>query len=105
MPMRPPTFRPAGWAAAKRRSELDRRKLNPSYEWYGTSQWKGMSAHQLVRHPICNRCKREPATVANHVVPHRGDWKLFWHGELESVCKRCHDSIIQSEERRSRGAG
>lgn len=40
------------------------------------------------------------ATVANHVVPHRGNMALFRDPRnLESVCKRCHDSVIQSEER------
>lgn len=40
------------------------------------------------------------ATVANHKIPHKGDEQLFWYGELESVCKPCHDGHIQSSERR-----
>lgn len=31
------------------------------------------------------------ATIADHVTPHRGDYDLFWHGELQSLCKPCHD--------------
>lgn len=33
-----------------------------------------------------------PAEIADHVIPHKGDWNLFRLGELRSLCKRCHDS-------------
>ncbi|MEN9807216.1 MAG: hypothetical protein RL756_1736 [Pseudomonadota bacterium] len=39
------------------------------------------------------------ATVADHVVPHKGDAVKFWHGELQSLCKHCHDSRKQRIER------
>lgn len=32
------------------------------------------------------------ATVADHIVPHRGDPDLFWNGDLQSLCKDHHDS-------------
>ena len=31
------------------------------------------------------------ATVADHVVPHNGDWNSFWTGALQSLCKPHHD--------------
>ena len=72
--------------------------------WYKTARWQKRRAAQIEAHPLCYRCQNEgrvePATVANHKAPHKGDEHLFWHGELESVCKRHHDSDIQSEERR-----
>lgn len=34
----------------------------------------------------------------DHVVPHRGDYDLFWHGELQTLCTRCHNSAKQKEE-------
>lgn len=37
-------------------------------------------------------------TDAHHRVPHRGDPVLFWEGELESLCKPCHDSIGTTED-------
>lgn len=40
-----------------------------------------------------------PATVADHVTPHRQDQTLFWQGELQSLCKYHHDSAKQSEEK------
>jgi len=40
-------------------------------------------------------------TVVNHRRPHRGDWALFIDPRNhESVCKPCHDSAIQREEKR-----
>lgn len=41
-----------------------------------------------------------PATVADHVVPHRGDQEAFWSGALQSLCAEHHDSIKQRDERR-----
>ena len=40
-----------------------------------------------------------PATVADHVEPHKGDELKFYQGKLQSLCKRCHDSAKQSQER------
>lgn len=39
------------------------------------------------------------ATVADHVAPHRGDAAAFWRGELQSLCKACHDGRKQQAER------
>lgn len=51
---------------------------------------------QLTAHPLCKMCQAEgkatAATIADHVTPHRGDEALFWNGELQSLCKRHHDS-------------
>ncbi|MEQ1955997.1 hypothetical protein [Mesorhizobium sp. CN2-181] len=41
------------------------------------------------------------AAVANHKVKHRGDPTLFFDLEnVETVCKRDHDTLIQREEMR-----
>jgi 5-methylcytosine-specific restriction protein A len=40
------------------------------------------------------------ATVADHIVPHRFDYHAFWNGALQSLCKPCHDTIKQKDERR-----
>lgn len=49
------------------------------------------------------------ATVADHVVPHRGDIELFFEGRLQSLCKPCHDAHKQAQEHSAggilRGAG
>jgi 5-methylcytosine-specific restriction endonuclease McrA len=72
---------------------------------YKSARWRALRQQQLSRQPLCGRCliegKTTAATVANHRIPHKGDPALFWDSEnLESTCKRHHDSHIQSEERR-----
>lgn len=46
-------------------------------------------------------CKAEGrlvvATVADHIIPHRGDKGLFM-GELQSLCVSCHSGAKQREE-------
>src|SRR5262249_38106385 len=32
-----------------------------------------------------------PATVADHIASHGGDWNAFRLGALQSLCKPCHD--------------
>lgn len=39
-----------------------------------------------------------PAQVADHVMPHRGDYHLFWFGQLQSLCVNCHNSTKQQLE-------
>jgi 5-methylcytosine-specific restriction protein A len=34
----------------------------------------------------------EPATVVDHVEPHRGNWTKFCTGKLQSLCDPCHKS-------------
>jgi hypothetical protein len=31
-----------------------------------------------------------PATICDHVEPHKGDVIKFWTGELQSLCLDCH---------------
>lgn len=41
-----------------------------------------------------------PADTVDHIRPHRGDPVLFWdYGNLQSVCKACHDGILQKLEK------
>lgn len=52
--------------------------------------------------PLCRFCEQKgfltPATIADHVEPHRGDRQKFWYGELQSLCATCHSSIKQMME-------
>lgn len=86
----------------RRQGDAKRRKEKPWRKLYATKQWRMRRAQQLARVPWCEPCKAQgmsrPATVANHKVPHRGDRFAFFHGELESACKPCHDSAIQRAE-------
>ncbi|AYO86099.1 HNH endonuclease [Methylobacterium brachiatum] len=65
-----------------------------------------LRAEQLARQPLCQRClghgRTTAASVAHHVVPHRGDPVLFWTGALASSCTDCHDIDEQRIERGGR---
>lgn len=77
-------------------------------KWYKTSRWQKLRWSILERDMFtCKRCGRiEGETsllVADHFTPHRGDEQLFWdEGNLQCLCKTCHDSAKQSEERAGR---
>ena len=64
--------------------------------WYNRAGWQHRRAHQLRLRPLCEQCEREgrltPATVADHVTPHKGDYMQFRLGRLQSLCARCHSS-------------
>lgn len=89
---------------------------------YSLAAWRGPNGRRLrhlAEHPLCERCLRrgivndgtkrrdgsfEPNRkrhylVANHVVPHKGDERLFFEGELETLCPDDHDIVAQQEER------
>ncbi len=71
---------------------------------YKTRAWQVLRQAQLSRKPICERCFARGAVTAadvvNHKTPHRGDLELFYDdANLESVCKPCHDSDIQAQEK------
>ena len=61
--------------------ELDRQRPSAARRGYGP-RWRRARAAYLARHPLCVPCQAAgrlvPATVVDHVVPHRGDQRLFW---------------------------
>lgn len=96
MPQRPPTFRP-------HRPQPPRPDHRPSAHkrGYGRAWWAARLAY-LRAHPLCVRCQRQgrltPATVVDHVTPHKGDMGAFWQREWQGLCKRCHDAKTALED-------
>lgn len=71
---------------------------------YSTPQWRSMRRAQLYREPLCAYCLKTgrvcAASVADHVVPHKGNERLFFDASnLQSLCKTHHDSAKQREEK------
>ncbi len=67
-------------------------------------KWQRARKQYLKAHPLCVRCKADGkmvrATVVDHIVPHRGDEKLFWdESNWQALCKRCHDTKTMTEDR------
>ena len=60
------------------------------------AEWRRARKAFLQKHPLCAECgkagKLTPATVVDHIIPHRGDKRLFWdENNWQPLCKSCHD--------------
>lgn len=69
-------------------------------------RWAVARLSFLADHPLCVRCAAggavEPATVVDHVTPHRGDPALFWdRANWQALCESCHNRKTASEDRRT----
>lgn len=86
-------------------------KVNPSGHvarpWrhlYDRARWRkpvtGLHDTALRKHPICQHCNRNSSTVADHIVPHKGNERLFFDfTNLQGLCKSCHDQKTSGVER------
>lgn len=77
---------------------------SPWHHLYNTKRWYRLRYHQLQKQPLCEfHLKRNQvisASVVDHIKPHKGDETLFHNPEnLQSLCKRCHDSVKQRMEK------
>ena len=60
------------------------------------AEWRRARKAFLQKHPLCAECRQNgrltPATVVDHIIPHRGDRTLFWdENNWQPLCKGCHD--------------
>ena len=74
----------------------ERTRLSSSVRGYG-KRWQAMSAARLNKHPFCADPFKihspfpGPATLTDHIVPHKGDMALFWNPKnWQSLCSSCH---------------
>lgn len=80
----------------------DKRKTSErGYGW----KWQQARAAFLSRPEsvLCRMCEAQgrvtEATVVDHIVPHKGDSKLFWdRSNWQPLCKPCHDSAKKAME-------
>ncbi len=68
-----------------------------------THRWQKVSKAFLKAHPLCVRCQAEgryiKAEVVDHIIPHKGDKKLFWDRDnWQPLCKRHHDIKTMTED-------
>lgn len=62
---------------------------------YADPRWVAASKAYLRNNPLCVDCLElgaiEPATDVDHVIPHKGDRKLFWdRTNWQALCHVCH---------------
>ena len=68
-------------------------------------RWQAARKQFLANRPLCVECQREgkltPATIVDHIKPHRGDPALFWDEKnWQPLCKKCHDRKTRLENQR-----
>lgn len=84
--------------ARARKARHDRKRLSARERGY-TSEWQKARAAFLAVHPYCAMCAA-PATTVDHIVPHKGDDRLFWDkANWQSLCVPCHSRRKQRLER------
>jgi len=100
MPTRPPSFRPSGYVSKAQREVSRGTRTARGY----SNRWGRAAKLFLIEHPMCAcaQCQARglplPATVVDHIVPHRGDPSLFWDASnWQPMAKRCHDRKTMSE--------
>lgn len=98
----------------KHRPKDHKRRSAEAAEWhrlYKLPIWTDvLRPQQLAREPFCRECTRKarltgdqhllrvPATDVDHIVPHRGNKKLFTApGNLQSLCHPCHSRKTRAE--------
>lgn len=87
----------------RRKAEADQRRPTANARGYG-SRWSKARAGHLLSHPTCvmvingEKCGK-PASVCDHIKPHRGNQSLFWDkANWQSLCTHHHSSTKQSIE-------
>ena len=76
-------------------------------KWYKTARWQKLRMQVLVRDLFtcqmkdCGKIEHNTSQlVADHKIQHHGDEALFWdERNIQCLCKTCHDSLKQKEER------
>ena len=67
------------------------------------SRWRTARKRFLNSNPLCVYCLKDnkivKAAVVDHIIPHRGDIKLFWdESNWQGLCKRCHDRKTRTQD-------
>ena len=65
-------------------------------------QWTKTRARFLKERPLCVSCKAEgkicAATEVDHIIPHKGNEKLFWDADnWQPLCISCHSKKTMQE--------
>ena len=69
--------------------------MNKKPRLYDSNRWKLASKNYLYDHPLCINCMAHgritTPTETDHIIPHKGDEKLFWDTDnWQPLCSKCH---------------
>ena len=62
-----------------------------------SSRWRRYRILFIREHPLCRECQAEgkltPTFAIDHIIPHRGDYELFWDEDNhQPLCEHHHNS-------------
>ncbi len=82
--------------------ETDAARPSARERGYDT-RWDKARRTYLAKHPVCAGCVKigvsTPATVVDHIDPHRGDQKKFWDkANWQPLCASCHGRKTATED-------
>lgn len=90
----------------RREHERQLERLNPHQRGYNR-EWRKISKQFLDAHPLCagfdsvceERGRITPATDVDHIVPHRGNLRIFWdQSNWQALCHTCHSRKTARED-------
>lgn len=82
------------------------RQSYPYHFLYQLPEWKRRSKEFIVRNPECMCGCGRRSEVVDHIIPHNGDYELFWdEGNWQALSKPCHSrkTMREMNTRRDRG--
>jgi len=86
------------------RRVADAGRGNASERGY-TARWHKARTVYLNENPLCVHCLKEqpprytPASVVDHIIPHRGDYNLMWdEGNWQPLCAYHHNVKTATED-------
>ena len=81
----------------RRLAQLQSHDKSPSARGYD-SKWNKARKIFLAQHPLCAICGA-PATDVDHIIPHKGNKKLFWdQSNWQALCHSCHSRKTARED-------
>jgi 5-methylcytosine-specific restriction protein A len=100
MPIRPGRHKPR--QPTTQRVHVIASRATSSQRGY-TYKWQKQSKAFLLLHPCCVMCADEGRVVAatdvDHIIPHRGDMRLFWdQSNWQPLCHAHHSAKTARED-------
>lgn len=72
------------------RQKSSKRKRYKGAIAYNNNRWSRARISYLMNNPVCAICGK-PATEIDHIIPHKGDYELFWNVDnWQPLCHSCH---------------
>ena len=100
-----PELTEGNYCPSHQKESEHKRSSRPYKKLYNSIQWQQLRKQVLNKQPLCVECLKAkritPATVVDHIKPHKGNEKLFYDiSNLQSLCKSCHDRKTAKEDGR-----